>query len=97
MQNVSYFKITINNFCSKNVNLRFGKGRECFIYSYMASDMVNDQSDNERGNLLLPSHELLFPISSKESDMHDPTYRIVHTMTYITLVVEHWLEQAIAE
>ena len=33
-----------------------------FIYGYMASDMVNDLSDSERGNPLQP-HGLLFPIS----------------------------------
>ena len=37
-----------------------------FIYGYMASDMVKDHSDSERGNLL-PPHGLLFPISSKGS------------------------------
>ena len=37
-----------------------------FIYGYMASDIVKDHSDNERGNLL-PPHGLLFPISSKGS------------------------------
>ena len=37
-----------------------------FIYGYMASDMVKDHSDNERGNPL-PPHRLLFPISSKGS------------------------------
>ena len=35
-----------------------------FIYGYMASDMVNDLSDSEIGNPLLP-HGLLFPINSK--------------------------------
>ena len=35
-----------------------------FIYVYMASDMVKDHSDSERGNLL-PPHGLLFLISSK--------------------------------
>ena len=37
-----------------------------FIYVYMASDMVKDHSDSERGNPVLP-HQLLFPISSKGS------------------------------
>ena len=37
-----------------------------FIYGYMASDMVKDHSDSERGNALLP-HGLLFPISSNGS------------------------------
>ena len=37
-----------------------------FIYGYMASDMVKDHSDSERGNPL-PPHRLLFSISSKGS------------------------------
>ena len=38
-----------------------------FIYTfYMASDMVKDHSDSEKGNPLLP-HRLLFPINSKGS------------------------------
>ena len=37
-----------------------------FIYGYMASDMVKDHSDSERGNPLLP-HGLLFSINSKGS------------------------------
>ena len=37
-----------------------------FIYGYMASDMVKDHSDSERG-YPLPPHGLLFPIKSKGS------------------------------
>ena len=37
-----------------------------FIYGYMASDMVKDHSDSEKGNLL-PPHRLLFLINSKSS------------------------------
>ena len=51
--------------------------------------MVKDHSDGERGNPLLP-HGLLFPINN-------PTDRIAHTMTFVTPVVEHWLEQEIAQ
>ena len=29
--------------------------------------------------------------------MHDPTDRIAHIMAFVTLVVEHWLQQEIAE
>ena len=35
-----------------------------FIYGYMASDMVKDHSDSERGNPL-PPHGLLFSINSE--------------------------------
>ena len=37
-----------------------------FIYGYMASDMVKDHSDSEKGNPLSP-HRLLLSISSKGS------------------------------
>ena len=50
--------------------------------------MVTDQSDSKRWNPL-PSHELLFLISSKGSFyMHHSTYRIAHTMVFVTPVVE---------
>ena len=29
--------------------------------------------------------------------MHHPTDRITHTMAFVTPVVEHWLEQEIAQ
>ena len=29
--------------------------------------------------------------------MHNPTDRIAHTMAFVVLVVEHWLEQEIAQ
>ena len=37
-----------------------------FIYGYMASDMVKNHSDSERGNPL-PPHRLLLSINSKGS------------------------------
>ena len=37
-----------------------------FIYGYMASGMVKDHSDREKGNPL-PPHGLLFPINSNGS------------------------------
>ena len=49
--------------------------------------MVKDHSDSERGNPL-PPHGLPFLISSKASF----TDRIAHTMSFVTTVVEHWLE-----
>ena len=59
--------------------------------------MVKDHSDSERGNPLL-AHGLLFPISRKGSfNMHHPTDRITHTMAFVTPVMEHWLEQEIAQ
>ena len=58
--------------------------------------MVKDHSDNEIVNQLLP-HGLFFPISSKNYFICTSLDRIVHTMTIATLVVEHWLEQEIAQ
>ena len=66
-----------------------------FIYGYMASDMVKDHSDSERGNLL-PQHGLLFPINSKGSFICTIPDRIAHTTAFVTPVVEHWLEREIA-
>ena len=37
-----------------------------FSYGYMASDVIKDHSDSEKGNPL-PPHRLLFPISSNGS------------------------------
>ena len=49
-----------------------------FLYSYMASDMVKDHSDRERGNQLPPHRLLLSPISRvllyASSHRHDNTY-----------------------
>ena len=68
-----------------------------FIYGYMASDMVKDHSDSEKGNPL-PPHRLLFPINSKGLFYtHHPTDRIAHTTAFVTPVVEHWLEREIAQ
>ena len=61
----------------------------------MASDMVKDHSDNEKGNPLLP-HRLLFPINSKGS-FTCPTDKIAHTTAFVTPVLEHWLEREMAQ
>ena len=60
-----------------------------FIYGYMASDMVKDHSDSEKGNPL-PPHRLLYTINSKGYFIC--TDRIAHTTDIVTPVVEHWLE-----
>ena len=67
-----------------------------FIHGYMASDMVKDHSDSEKGNPL-PPHRLLFPINSKASFICTISDRIAHTMTFVTPVMEHWLEREIAQ
>ena len=58
--------------------------------------MIKDHSDSERGNLLLP-HGLLFLISSKGSFICIIPQTITHTTIFVTPVVEHWLEQEIAQ
>ena len=67
-----------------------------YVYIYGIRHMVKDYSDSERGNPL-PPHGLLFLISSNGSFMHHPTDKITHTTAFVTPVVEHWLEQEIAQ
>ena len=51
--------------------------------------MVKDYSESERGNPL-PQHGLFFY-------MQHSSDRIAHTKAFLTSVVEHWLEQEIAQ
>ena len=68
-----------------------------YVRLYGVRLMVKNHSDRERGNLL-PPHKLFLPISSNVSFyMHYPTDRITHTMAFVTLVMEHWLVQEIAQ
>ena len=68
-----------------------------YLWLYGVRHMVKDHSHWEKGNPLLP-HGLLFPINSKGFFyMHHPTDRITYTMAFVTTVVEHWLEQEIAQ
>ena len=55
--------------------------------------MVEDHSQSERGNPL-PAHGLLFPTSSNDSFIYIIQH---HTTTFVTPVVEHWLEWEIAQ
>ena len=57
--------------------------------------MVKDHSDSEKENPLPPLHRLLFPISKQMFFICTHTDRIAHTTAFVTLVVEHWLEQDI--
>ena len=54
--------------------------------------MVKDHSDSERGNPL-PPYRLLIPISSMGSLICIIPDKITHTTTFVTPVVEHWLER----
>ena len=66
-----------------------------FIYGYRASD-IEDHSDSEKGNPL-PPYRLLLSINSKGSFICTIPDRITHTTAFVTPVVEHWLEQEIAQ
>ena len=68
---------------------------DVFIWLYEGRHMVKDHSDDERGNPLLP-HGLLFLISNKGSFVCiTPTERITPTASFVTPVVEHWLEATV--
>ena len=58
-----------------------------YLRLYGVGHMVKDHSDSERGSPLLP-HGLLFQIS---------TDRIAHTTSFVTPVVEHWVEREITQ
>ena len=58
---------------------------------------THTQSKREYENPLLSVHGLVFPISNKGSFICIILYRISHTMAFVTPVVEHWLEQEIAQ
>ena len=67
-----------------------------FIYSHIVKN--NLMRERERGNLMAQLHVLLFSISSNCSFyMYHPSDRTVHTMAFITPVMEHWLEQEIIQ
>ena len=66
-----------------------------YLRLYGVRHMVKDHSDSERGNPL-SLHELLFPISSNGSFICTID-RITHTTAFVTPVVNHWLEQEIAQ
>ena len=57
--------------------------------------MVKDHSQREDHSL--QPHSLLFPISSNFFYMDHPINRVAHTMDNDTPLVEHWLEQEIAQ
>ena len=67
-----------------------------YLLLYGVRHMVKDHSDSEKGNPL-PSHGLLFPISSKDSFICIIPVRLTHTTALVTPDVEHWLEQEIAQ
>ena len=66
-----------------------------YLWLYGVRHMVKDHSDCKRGKPL-PPHGLFFPIS-RVLYMHHPTNRRAYTTAFVTPVVEHWLEQEIAQ
>ena len=77
----SYFNV-------KEGNVLFNDGLNTF-YSrlYGVRNMVNDNSDSEKGNPH-PPYGILFP-----SSFICIIDRITHTTAFVTPVVEHWLER----
>ena len=61
-----------------------------YLRLYGVRHMVKDHSDSEKGNPL-PPHRLRLSINSKGS--FTCTDRITHTTTFVTPVVEHWMER----
>ena len=77
----------------KEGNVLFNNALNTFyLQLYGVRHMVKDHSDSEKGNLL-PPHRLLILINSKGSFICTIPHRIAHTMTFVTPVVEHWLER----
>ena len=78
-------------------NVLFNNALNAFyLRLYGIRHMVKDHSDSEKGNLL-PPHSLLFPIKSMGCFICTIPDRIAHTTAFVTPVVEHWLEQEIAQ
>ena len=67
-----------------------------YLRLYGVRHMVKDHSDSERG----PScHHMGYSLqlTARVFYMHHPTDGIAHTTVFVTPVVEHWLEQEIAQ
>ena len=80
----------------KEGNVLFNDALSTFYLRLYSVRHGKNYSDIERGNPLSP-HGLLFPISSKGSSICVIPDRIRHTTAFVTPVVEHWLEQEIAQ
>ena len=86
------------NWVSRERNVLFNDALNTFyLRLYGIRHMVKDHSDSEKGSPL-PPHRLLLSINSKGSFICTiPHDRITHTTTFVTPVVEHWLEREIAQ
>ena len=67
-----------------------------FIYSYMASDHKGPLKYRERKSAAT-TWAMISDWQQGFFYMHHPTGRITHTTTFVTPVVEHWLEWEIAQ
>ena len=80
-----------NSDSKKEGNVLFNNALNTFyIWLYGVRHTVKDHSDRERerGNLVLPLHGILFPISSKGYFICTITFRIAHTTVFVIPVVE---------
>ena len=72
---------------SKEASVLFNDVVDTFyLRLYRCTHMVKDHSDSEGYSFRLAARVRLYP-----------TDRITHTTTFVTPVVEHWLERAIAQ
>ena len=78
-------------------NVLFNDAHNTFyLWLYGVGHIVKDHSDSKRGNPL-PQHGLFFPISSKGTFNCTLPDRTARTTTFVTPIVEHWLEREIAQ
>ena len=59
--------------------------------------LVKDHSDSKRKPFATISWAILSKQHQRLIYMHHTTDRIVHTMVFVTTIVEHWLEQEIVQ
>ena len=80
----SFFNKAIINNTKKEGRKCFIKGRiqHILFCAYIVSEIIIKNS---------------FPITSKIFYMHHPTDRMVHTLAFITQIVEHWLAHGTAQ
>ena len=95
------FQITMFLEGKKEVFLFYNALNTFYFRLYAMGHMVKDHSDSERGNPLPPTrcHHIgySFQLSTRVLLHYHPTDRMTHTMTFVTPVVEHWLEREIAQ
>ena len=67
-----------------------------YLWLYGIRHIINNHSDNQRVNLLLPLHGLLFLISNMGYFICTIPWT-AHIMDFVTPVMEHWLEWEMAK